>query len=42
MEQIVDPPIKIKHIKKAMGDAGHTTADISKGKNSSTLSHKSF
>ncbi len=30
MEQIVGRPIKRNHIERAMGDAGHTAADVSK------------
>ena len=30
MEEIVGKPIKRNHIEKAMGDARHTAADVSK------------
>ncbi len=33
MEQIIGRPIRRNHIEKAMGDARHTAADISKAKN---------
>jgi UDP-glucose 4-epimerase len=32
MEQIVGQPIKRNHIEKAMGDARHTAADVSKAR----------
>jgi nucleoside-diphosphate-sugar epimerase len=32
MEEIVGKPIKRNHIEKAMGDARHTSADVSKAK----------